>query len=191
MCQVDIAYVPFIERLEIAFSGLKNYDVTAGRPNLAKWLKVIFFVSSLCAKWVIVNVCKFMSLFEYQNCLYIVGYSPKNGCFPSSLNNERIVHEQEPFCGMNRLWILWMHIMKPSWNAVYYWIYTKECWWVWAKPVGSIWPWNRWVHEVSSDVVHWAFPGIQWPGDDWVYIIVASFLGAGYQDAFFVGCPLT
>jgi glutathione S-transferase len=50
MCQVDIAYVPFIERLEIAFSGLKNYDVTAGRPNLAKWLKVIFFVSSLCAK---------------------------------------------------------------------------------------------------------------------------------------------
>jgi glutathione S-transferase len=50
MCQVDIAYVPFIERLEIAFSGLKNYDVTAGRPNLAKWLKVISFVSSLCAK---------------------------------------------------------------------------------------------------------------------------------------------
>jgi hypothetical protein len=47
---------------------------------------VIFFVSSLCAKWVIVNVCKFMSLFEHQNCLYIVGYSPKNGCFPSSLN---------------------------------------------------------------------------------------------------------
>ncbi len=86
MCQVDIAYVPFIERLEIAFSGLKNYDITAGRPNLAKWLKVIFFVSSLCAKWVIVNVCKFMSLFEHQNCLYIVGYSPKNGCFPSSLN---------------------------------------------------------------------------------------------------------
>ncbi|CAK9196407.1 unnamed protein product [Sphagnum troendelagicum] len=38
---VDIAYVPFIERLEIAFSGLKNYDVTAGRPNLAKWLKAM------------------------------------------------------------------------------------------------------------------------------------------------------
>jgi glutathione S-transferase len=39
--QVDIAYVPFIERFQIFFSGIKNYDITKGRPNLQKFIEVI------------------------------------------------------------------------------------------------------------------------------------------------------
>jgi hypothetical protein len=39
--QVDIAYVPFIERFQIFFSNIKNYDITKGRPNLQKFIEVI------------------------------------------------------------------------------------------------------------------------------------------------------
>lgn len=41
--QVDIAYAPYIERFQIAFSGVSGvkYDITAGRPSLAKWIQVI------------------------------------------------------------------------------------------------------------------------------------------------------
>lgn len=39
--QVDIAYVPFIERFQIFFSNIKNYDITAGRPNLQKFIEVV------------------------------------------------------------------------------------------------------------------------------------------------------
>jgi glutathione S-transferase len=39
--QVDIAYAPFIERFQIFFSGIKNYDITKGRPNLQKFVEVI------------------------------------------------------------------------------------------------------------------------------------------------------
>ncbi|GJN08231.1 hypothetical protein PR202_ga26130 [Eleusine coracana subsp. coracana] len=38
---VDIAYVPFIERFQIFFSNLKNYDITAGRPNLQKFIEEV------------------------------------------------------------------------------------------------------------------------------------------------------
>jgi glutathione S-transferase len=38
---VDIAYVPFIERFQIFFSGIKNYDITKGRPNIQKFIEVI------------------------------------------------------------------------------------------------------------------------------------------------------
>ncbi|XP_020267421.1 protein IN2-1 homolog B-like [Asparagus officinalis] len=34
---VDIAYAPFIERFQCGFQALKNYDITKGRPRLAKW----------------------------------------------------------------------------------------------------------------------------------------------------------
>jgi len=36
---VDIAYAPFIERFELAFSEIRNVDIRAGRPNLTKWLE--------------------------------------------------------------------------------------------------------------------------------------------------------
>ncbi|CAK9260242.1 unnamed protein product [Sphagnum jensenii] len=40
---VDVAYAPYIERFQIAFSGVSGvkYDITAGRPNLAKWIQAI------------------------------------------------------------------------------------------------------------------------------------------------------
>lgn len=38
---VDIAYVPFIERFRLAFSHFKNYDITHGRPMLARWIEAM------------------------------------------------------------------------------------------------------------------------------------------------------
>uniref|UniRef100_A0A0E0NTG9 GST N-terminal domain-containing protein n=1 Tax=Oryza rufipogon TaxID=4529 RepID=A0A0E0NTG9_ORYRU len=38
---VDIAYVPFIERFQIFFSGIKNYDITKGLPNLQKFIEEV------------------------------------------------------------------------------------------------------------------------------------------------------
>uniref|UniRef100_A0A0E0CYY7 GST N-terminal domain-containing protein n=1 Tax=Oryza meridionalis TaxID=40149 RepID=A0A0E0CYY7_9ORYZ len=38
---VDIAYVPFIERFQIFFSAIKNYDITKGRPNLQKFIEEV------------------------------------------------------------------------------------------------------------------------------------------------------
>ncbi|XP_024386481.1 protein IN2-1 homolog B isoform X2 [Physcomitrium patens] len=38
---VDIVYAPFIERFEIAFGGIRNYDIRAGRPRLAKWIEAM------------------------------------------------------------------------------------------------------------------------------------------------------
>ncbi|XP_020268375.1 protein IN2-1 homolog B-like isoform X1 [Asparagus officinalis] len=37
---VDIAYAPFVvERFKPLFSGIKNYDITKGRPKLTKWIE--------------------------------------------------------------------------------------------------------------------------------------------------------
>ncbi|KAH9326703.1 hypothetical protein KI387_006881, partial [Taxus chinensis] len=36
---VDLAYAPFFERFQIAYSNLKNYDITSGRPKLLKWIE--------------------------------------------------------------------------------------------------------------------------------------------------------
>ena len=38
--QVDIAYAPFIERFQPFSLEVKKYDIIAGRPNLAAWIKV-------------------------------------------------------------------------------------------------------------------------------------------------------
>jgi len=38
---VDIAYVPFIERFQIFFENIKNYDITKGRPNLQKFIEEV------------------------------------------------------------------------------------------------------------------------------------------------------
>ncbi|VAI06967.1 unnamed protein product [Triticum turgidum subsp. durum] len=38
---VDIAYVPFIERFQIFFSGIKNYDITKDRPNIQKFIEEV------------------------------------------------------------------------------------------------------------------------------------------------------
>jgi len=36
---VDIAYVPFVERFQIVVPVLRNYDITADRPKLLKWIQ--------------------------------------------------------------------------------------------------------------------------------------------------------
>ena len=40
--QVDIAYIPFVERFCIFLSEVFKYDITAGRPKLAAWIEVIW-----------------------------------------------------------------------------------------------------------------------------------------------------
>lgn len=39
--QVDIAYVPFVERYQAFLLDVKKYDITEGRPKLAAWLEVL------------------------------------------------------------------------------------------------------------------------------------------------------
>ncbi|XP_016542452.2 glutathione S-transferase L3 isoform X2 [Capsicum annuum] len=39
--QVDIAYAPFIERFQIFLQEVFNYDITSGRPKLAKWIEEV------------------------------------------------------------------------------------------------------------------------------------------------------
>ncbi|XP_010047004.1 glutathione S-transferase L3-like [Eucalyptus grandis] len=36
---VDIAYIPFVERLQSYLSEVWKYDITAGRPKLAAWIE--------------------------------------------------------------------------------------------------------------------------------------------------------
>uniref|UniRef100_A0ACD5YM88 Uncharacterized protein n=1 Tax=Avena sativa TaxID=4498 RepID=A0ACD5YM88_AVESA len=38
---VDIAYVPFIERFQIFYQGIKNDDIAKGRPNLHKFFEEV------------------------------------------------------------------------------------------------------------------------------------------------------
>ncbi|KAL0309782.1 UNVERIFIED_CONTAM: Thylakoid membrane protein TERC, chloroplastic [Sesamum radiatum] len=37
--EVDIAYIPFVERFQIFFQEEWKYDITSGRPKLAKWIE--------------------------------------------------------------------------------------------------------------------------------------------------------
>lgn len=39
--QVDIAYAPFIERFQIFLQEVFEYDITSGRPKLAKWIEEV------------------------------------------------------------------------------------------------------------------------------------------------------
>lgn len=45
-CQVDIAYIPFVERLNIFLLEVFKYDITAGRQKLAAWIEVILNIFS-------------------------------------------------------------------------------------------------------------------------------------------------
>lgn len=38
--QVDMAYIPFVERANIFLSQVWKYEITKGRPKLASWIKV-------------------------------------------------------------------------------------------------------------------------------------------------------
>ncbi|CAM0872603.1 unnamed protein product [Alopecurus aequalis] len=36
---VDIAYAPFVDGFQVFFAGIKNYDTTAGRPNIQRFVE--------------------------------------------------------------------------------------------------------------------------------------------------------
>ncbi|XP_020583020.1 protein IN2-1 homolog B-like [Phalaenopsis equestris] len=36
---VDIAYAPFVERFQLLFADVRNYDITKGRPKLTLWIE--------------------------------------------------------------------------------------------------------------------------------------------------------
>lgn len=44
--QVDIAYIPFIERFQIVLNELFKCDITAGRPKLSAWIQVYTYKQS-------------------------------------------------------------------------------------------------------------------------------------------------
>ena len=37
---MDIAYAPFVDGFQVFFANIKNYDTTAGRPNMQRFIKV-------------------------------------------------------------------------------------------------------------------------------------------------------
>jgi len=43
---VDIAYAPFVERFQIVFPRLKNYDITVDRPKLLKWIEELYKIDA-------------------------------------------------------------------------------------------------------------------------------------------------
>jgi glutathione S-transferase len=49
---VDIAYAPFIERFQIFYSALRNYDISNGRPKLTSWIEELNKIEAYTAtKW--------------------------------------------------------------------------------------------------------------------------------------------
>ncbi len=67
MCQVDMIYIPFLERAEISFPS--NYDSRVGRPHLAKWIQVILPLPAKLCFPPTPNIR--MQLFSMQ-CFFIV-----------------------------------------------------------------------------------------------------------------------
>lgn len=46
--QVDIAFIPFVERFQIFLYEQFKYDITAGRPKLAAWIEVSYELMDCC-----------------------------------------------------------------------------------------------------------------------------------------------
>lgn len=44
MFQVDIAYIPFIERFQIVLNELFKCEITAERPKLSAWIEVYIYI---------------------------------------------------------------------------------------------------------------------------------------------------
>lgn len=59
---VDIAYIPFVERFQIAFKEIYNHDISAGRPKLATWLEELNKISAY--KHTQVNPQEFLETFK-------------------------------------------------------------------------------------------------------------------------------
>ncbi|XP_057518036.1 protein IN2-1 homolog B-like [Amaranthus tricolor] len=61
---VDIAYAPFVERLQPLLLEVKNYDITSGRPKLATWIQEVNKIDGYRqTKW---NIDVLTSIFKKQ-----------------------------------------------------------------------------------------------------------------------------
>jgi hypothetical protein len=88
MCQVDMIYIPFLERADISFPS--NYDCRGGRPHLAKWIEVILLLpAKLCfsppqhSNHAIVFYAMFL---YYPRSIHSIAISPWNIYFLFSLD---------------------------------------------------------------------------------------------------------
>ena len=79
--QVDIAYIPFVERFCIFLSEVFKYDITAGRPKLAAWIEVIwnpfflhlppvFHALSLCSSQIYLVLYSFIFFTVWFKAVY-------------------------------------------------------------------------------------------------------------------------
>jgi hypothetical protein len=87
LCQVDMIYIPFLERAEISFPS--NYDSKVGRPHLAKWIEVILLLpAKLCFSPPNIRIMQlfFMQCFFIALALYSIAISPWNIYFLFSLD---------------------------------------------------------------------------------------------------------
>ncbi|KAG0591825.1 hypothetical protein KC19_1G204900 [Ceratodon purpureus] len=87
---VDIAYAPFIERFEIAFGEIRNYDIKAGRPKLAKWIeavdKVEAYSSTKCERKFLLELYKKMLDGDYFVRVGVVPDQSNSGGKPVAAN---------------------------------------------------------------------------------------------------------
>lgn len=136
LLQVDIAYVPFIERAEISFSSA-NYDIMAGRPKLAKWIEVIlllplFFFFS-CQYSNHVNIfyqffwaslfdthCSYFSLKELWRLFSLVILVPQFSNAqntPKNLKNHCMIVDL--WIGHEYCWCIHEHQAWDHWSSLY------------------------------------------------------------------------
>ena len=78
MCvdQVDITYIPFVERFDVVLAEVFKHNITEGRPKLATWIEV-HYKNHLCR----------ISYFIYENCTTLLS----SVCFHQCHNLQSIV----------------------------------------------------------------------------------------------------
>lgn len=88
---VDIAYAPFIERFEIAFSEIRGYDITAGRPKLSQWIeamdKLEAYSSTKVERSTLLSLYRMMLESDYFKRVGIVSDQNKPGEAPVAAVN--------------------------------------------------------------------------------------------------------
>lgn len=96
--QVDIAYIPFVERFQIFLSEAFKYDITAGRPKLALWIEVYYEMHQLFVRQPIV-VCIWTCLQSWvQDCFawmqkFTSCFHDIEIVFPASKPKQKFTHE--------------------------------------------------------------------------------------------------
>jgi len=134
--QVDIAYVPFIERAEISFSNA-NYDIMAGRPKLAKWIEVILLLPLFCffsyqySNHVNIFYHFFWASLFHTHCSYfsleelwrlfslviLVSQFPNAQNTPNFFLNHRMIVDL--WIGYEYYWCIHQHQAWDHWSSLY------------------------------------------------------------------------